>query len=119
MFGSAVRVTIAAAVVVLGAGAGWRAAPPSASADDGQAFSACMRSHGLPGFPDVAVSTDGLVNLDLRGDRVDVLSETYGEAVQACASLLPEGAGLPGAPTAPSAPAVLPAPGTPPVPPTP
>jgi hypothetical protein len=67
-----------------------------------------MRSHGLPDFPEVTVSSDGLVNLDIRGERVDVRSERYGAAVKACQSLLPTGTRLPGAPAAPAAPAAAP-----------
>ncbi|MFD2349844.1 hypothetical protein ACFSTC_11455 [Nonomuraea ferruginea] len=63
-----------------------------------------MRAHGLPGFPEVALSSAGLVNLDIKGERVDVLSGKYGAAVEACEPLLPVGSRLPGAPTAPTAP---------------
>lgn len=70
----------------------------------GAAFTACMRAHGLPGFPDVTFSSDGLVNLDIRGEKVDGSSRVYGAAVDACAPLLPAGSRLPGAPSAPSAP---------------
>ncbi|GAA4233361.1 hypothetical protein FHR32_000616 [Streptosporangium album] len=65
-----------------------------------------MRSHGLPDFPEVTVSSDGLINLDIKGDRVDAFSREYGAAVKACESMLPVGAGLPGAPVAPSAPSL-------------
>jgi hypothetical protein len=94
------------AVAVLAAGVGGIAAPAAPAVEDGKAFTACMRSHGLPGFPEVAVSTDGLINLDIKGDRVDALSEKYGAAVKACEPLLPVGTGLPGAPGAPLAPSL-------------
>lgn len=103
MYGSMIRRTVLAAAV-LAAGVAGPAAPALASAGDGEAFTACMRSHGLPDFPEVAVSTDGLINLDIKGERVDVFSDTYGAAVKACESLLPTPAHLPEAPTAPVAP---------------
>ncbi len=73
-------------------------------AETGAAFTACMRAHDLPGFPDVTFSSDGLVNLDIRGEKVDGSSRIYGAAVDACEPLLPAGSRLPGAPSAPSAP---------------
>lgn len=66
-------------------------------------FVECMRSHGLPDFPEVTVSSDGLVNFDIHGERVDADSEVYGMALQACQSLLPTGIRLPSAPDAPPA----------------
>ncbi|MCC5575465.1 hypothetical protein IMZ11_07395 [Microtetraspora sp. AC03309] len=107
-----IRRTVLAAAV-LAAGVAGPAAPALASAGDGEAFTACMRSHGLPGFPEVAVSTDGLINLDIKGERVDVFSDTYGAAVKACESLLPTPAHLPKAPVAPEAPTAPVAPDTP------
>lgn len=101
-------------VIGLDAGACGGAAPGStsdptpssagAAALDTRPFVECMRAHGLPDFPDVSVSSDGLVNFDIRGERVDADSELYGAAVQACQSLLPDGARLPDAPAAPPAP---------------
>ncbi|NUT10558.1 MAG: hypothetical protein HOQ38_08775 [Nonomuraea sp.] len=100
------KVVLAAAIAVAGMGGVATAAP--SGGDGGKAFTACLRSHGLPGFPEVAVSEDGLINLTVDGERVDVLSEKYGKAVAACQSLLPKGAVLPGKPAAPAAP-ILPA----------
>ncbi|MBO3747548.1 hypothetical protein J5X84_15830 [Streptosporangiaceae bacterium NEAU-GS5] len=77
-----------------------------APAPDAKAFTACMRSHNLPDFPEVSFSSEGLVNLDIEGERVDALSEKYGAAVKACESLLPADARLPAAPEAPSAPSL-------------
>ncbi|MET8862916.1 hypothetical protein ABZW11_08150 [Nonomuraea sp. NPDC004580] len=74
--------------------------------DGGTKFTACMRAQGLPGFPDVAVSSDGLVNLTIGSERVEALSDKYGQAVRACRHLLPAGAVLPGRPMAPQAPIV-------------
>jgi hypothetical protein len=64
-----------------------------------------MRAHDLPDFPEVTVPSDGLVNFEIDGERVDAASEKYGAAVQACESLLPAGVRLPGAPGAAPAPA--------------
>jgi hypothetical protein len=81
------------------------AAPTEAApTEDGRAFTACMRSHGLPGFPEVTFSPEGLINLEIKGERVDVLSGTYGAALRACESLLPARSWLPALPQAPSAP---------------
>ncbi|MET9342965.1 hypothetical protein [Nonomuraea sp. NPDC003804] len=109
MAGSTIRrvvLTVAIlTVAAFAAGVGWvTTASSAAPADDGRAFTTCMRAQGLPGFPEVALSSDGLINFDIRGERVDVLSEKYGAAVRACGSLLPTGSRLPGAPAAPSAP---------------
>ncbi|GAA4532833.1 hypothetical protein [Nonomuraea ferruginea] len=103
MFGSKISRFVLAAVV-LAAGVGWMAGSEEEPVRDGEQFTACMRAHGLPGFPEVALSSAGLVNLDIKGERVDVLSGKYGAAVEACEPLLPVGSRLPGAPTAPTAP---------------
>ncbi|MCT9932641.1 hypothetical protein N5079_20785 [Planotetraspora sp. A-T 1434] len=103
MSGSTIRNAILAAVILTVGVGRVAAAPPVSGGDGGKAFTACMRSQGLPGFPDVTVSTDGLINLDIKGDRVDTLSHEYGAAVKACESLLPADARLRGAPAAPSA----------------
>lgn len=122
MRGSTIRrAVLAAAIVAVGVGAvagtSAFASPSGASDDGGKAFTQCLRSHGLPDFPGVAVSEDGLINLTIKGERVDVLSEKYGKAVAACQSLLPSGAtlpdgamllGKPGAPAAPQLPSGLP-----------
>ncbi|MGW5686220.1 hypothetical protein [Nonomuraea sp. NPDC003754] len=110
MAGSTIRrvvLTVAVLTAAFAAGVGWvTTASSAAPADDGRAFTACMRAQGLPGFPEVALSSDGLINFDIRGERVDVLSDKYGAAVRACGSLLPAGSRLPGAPAAPSAPSL-------------
>jgi hypothetical protein len=72
---------------------------------DTGSFVECMRAHGLQDFPDVTVSSEGLVNFEIDGERVDVRSETYGAAIQQCQGLLPARAWLPGAPEAPRGPA--------------
>ncbi|MEU5861043.1 hypothetical protein ABZ815_07730 [Nonomuraea sp. NPDC047529] len=105
MKGSTVRRVVLAALVFAAVAGGAAASYGEAGPDDGgKAFTSCVRAHGLPDFPGVTVSEDGLVNLSIGGERVDALSEKYGAAVKACGSLLPEGAGLPGKPQAPAAP---------------
>ncbi|MER6505635.1 hypothetical protein ACFYUV_12250 [Nonomuraea sp. NPDC003560] len=106
MKGSTIR-RVALAALVFAAVAGGAAASygESGPGDGGKAFTACVRAHGLPDFPGVTVSEDGLINLSIDGERVDALSATYGAAVRACESLLPRGARLPAAPQAPAAPA--------------
>lgn len=67
-----------------------------------QAFTACMRSHGVPGFPGITIAADGRVNLNPTGGDVNPLSERYRSAAQTCASLLPNGSALPARPRPPS-----------------
>jgi hypothetical protein len=55
-------------------------------------FSACMRAHGLPTFPDPVVSAQG-VSLSLAGTGIDFNSPQLQSAHQACRKLMP---GLPG-----------------------
>ncbi|GGQ07538.1 hypothetical protein [Streptosporangium pseudovulgare] len=112
MFDSTVKKGVLAAAVLtavvlaaFAAGTGGVAASSAGDPADGAGrFTACMRSHGLPGFPEVSFSSDGLVDLDIRGERVDVMSRKYGAAVKACEPLLPAGSRSPGAPAAPAAP---------------
>ncbi|GAA3429407.1 hypothetical protein GCM10018953_65910 [Streptosporangium nondiastaticum] len=96
---------LAVMLAVLAAGRGGVAAASPGNPAGAGRFTACMRPHGLPGFPEVSFSSDGLVNLDIRGERVDVMSRKYGAAVKACEPLLPAGSRPPGAPAAPPAPA--------------
>ncbi len=51
---------------------------------------ACIRSHGVPSFPDPTFS-GGDVHIDKRG--LDMSSQTFKAAVRACESLIPGGAG--------------------------
>jgi hypothetical protein len=105
------RILIAIAATAIGAWALPATASSTATAEDGKTFTACMRANGLPDFPEVtfstAGSTGGLVNLTLKGGRVDVMSDEYGKAIEACKHLLPDGFTLPVKPEAPKAP-VLP-----------
>ena len=97
------RILITIAALAIGA---W-ALPATAAPEDGTTFTACMRANGLPDFPEVTFSSEGLVNLTLKSERVDVMSEKYGKAIEACKHLLPDGFTLPVKPEAPKAP-VLP-----------
>jgi hypothetical protein len=65
------------------------AASPGASSPEATAlaFASCMRSRGVPNFPDPTAS--GVVHL---GPGVDPTSPTFREAQQACRKLLPNGA---------------------------
>jgi hypothetical protein len=108
---SAIRAGMVVAVVLsagMGLGACASGAPEGAggqtSVVDTAPFVECMRAHDLPDFPDVTVSSDGLVNFEIDGERVDTASERYGAALKACEILLPRGSRLPGAPGAPAAP---------------
>ncbi len=51
---------------------------------------ACVRSHGVPNFPDPTFSAGG-VHIDQKG--LDMSSPTLKAAVRACESLIPGGAG--------------------------
>jgi hypothetical protein len=48
------------------------------------AFAACMRSHGVPGFPDPTFSGGGVSQGFGRGDGVDPRSSIFEAAQQAC-----------------------------------
>jgi hypothetical protein len=77
---------------------------PSSSAQQAQAqtqalkFSACMRSHGLPKFPDPQFSSGGGVRISIRGGSgsgLDPNSPIYKSAQKACQSDLPGRIGQP------------------------
>jgi hypothetical protein len=65
------------------------------------AFSACMRAHGVPAFPDPTTSPGGGVSLQIHaspGSSLDPQSAIYQKAQKACKADQPGGAGgLPGA----------------------
>ena len=63
----------------------------SAGSPSAVAFSACMRSHGLPGFPDPD-SKGNFPTVDAR--HLGVSSTLYRAAEQACQPLLPTGGSL-------------------------
>jgi cytochrome c553 len=73
----------------------------SASTDErAEAFTTCMRSHGVPDFPGITISANG--QIQLKGGSVNPISTTYRAAAKACASLLPTGSALPTAPEPPA-----------------
>jgi hypothetical protein len=51
-------------------------------------FARCMRSHGLPNFPDPTTAGGG-VSLNLRGSGIDKRSPLFQSAQKACQSQLP------------------------------
>ena len=66
-----------------GGGAG-----PALKIGNGRQFSACMRSHGLPNFPDP--SSGGAISIG-PGSGIDPNSAKFRAAQQACQKLLPNG----------------------------
>lgn len=55
-------------------------------------FARCMRSHGVPAFPDPSVSTaGGGLQIRIGGPGLDQSSPLFRHAMQACRSLLPGG----------------------------
>jgi hypothetical protein len=56
------------------------------------AYSACMREHGVPNFPDPQISTSGgEVRVAMRVDPAITGNPHFNSAQQACAKILPEG----------------------------
>jgi hypothetical protein len=91
------------AVLLAAQSASAEAGGSATTADEqAEAFTACMRSHGVPDFPGITISADGQVQL--LGGGVNPISESYRDAVDACEHLLPEGSRLPSDPE-PQAPA--------------
>ncbi|MGI5125746.1 hypothetical protein ACQEVB_02910 [Pseudonocardia sp. CA-107938] len=80
--------------------AGLALASPTVAAADTPAedFTACVRTHGVPEFPGVTVTSDGALQLK-SGGRIDPISATYRDAVAACADRLPAGTTLPRPPS--------------------
>ena len=48
------------------------------------AFAACMRSHGVPGYPDPTFTAGGVSQSTSKGDGVDPNSPTFKHAQQTC-----------------------------------
>jgi len=57
----------------------------------GLEFSQCMRSHGVPNFPDPITGPTGGQAINLRGLDIDQDSPTYQAANRACQSIVPSG----------------------------
>jgi hypothetical protein len=98
---------VAAAVAVLVAGCGGGSSPPTSSANahaaatdlagSALAFAACMRSHGLPSYPDPQVSQSaGHASVHISPGGLDPNSPAFKSATRACGHLMPGG----GAPAA-------------------
>jgi len=96
----------AAAVAVLAAGCGGSSPPTSSArpaaattdlAGSALAFAACMRSHGLSGYPDPQVSQSaGHGSVHISPGGLDPNSPAFKSATRACGHLMPGG----GAPAA-------------------
>jgi hypothetical protein len=88
-----------AAVAVLAAGCGGGSSPPASSAtaaaNVGQqfvAFAVCMRSHGVPGYPDPQVSSSGNhTQVRISPGNADPNSPAFKSADRACHNLMPNG----------------------------
>jgi hypothetical protein len=55
----------------------------------GLEFSQCMRSHGVPNFPDPSTGPAGEQVMDLRGLGIDLSSPTFQAANAACQKIVP------------------------------
>lgn len=71
-----------------GAGGGMHMAMQVGSGAAGAKFAACMRSHGVPSFPDP--SSSGVISID-SSSGIDPRSPKFQSAQQACRTLLPNG----------------------------
>lgn len=70
----------------------------AASQTEALAFSACMRTHGVPNFPDLTSTTDSGMRIQsingitkVNGWNVNVAAPAFQSAMQACRSRLPGG----------------------------
>jgi hypothetical protein len=90
------------AVAVLAAGCGGGSSSPGSSAGpaaaatdlagNAMAFAACMRSHGLSGYPDPQVSQSaGSLQIRISPGGLDPTSPAFKSATHACGHLLPDG----------------------------
>jgi hypothetical protein len=86
----AIPLAAAGCALLLGA-CGSSSVPHGAAADDhavGIEFSTCMRSHGVPGFPDPEADSGVQIPLSLSTDP----SPAFTSAIHACGHLIPTGA---------------------------
>ncbi len=100
-------IVVSAAVAVLAAGCGGGRSPttsanrPTAAGTVGKqfvAFAGCMRSHGVPGYPDPQVSSSGNhVQVTISPGNADPNSPAFKSADHACHNLLPNGGAPAGA----------------------
>jgi hypothetical protein len=63
----------------------------SAATQKGVKFSACMRSHGLPTFPDPGPSGKLTIDEVANGSSLDASGPSFKQALEACKSLEPAG----------------------------
>jgi hypothetical protein len=85
----------------LGHGLGTRSPAQIAQAEAAAlAFSKCMRSHGVPGFPDPTFGSGGGISIRITGhagaggnNGLDPSSPIFQKAQRSCGSLLPGRAG--------------------------
>jgi hypothetical protein len=91
------------------------------STDPPDGFTACMRAHGLPDFPDTTITSDGRLQLEPGAGALDPFSSEHRTAMATCADELPAGTDLPAPPhpPAPPRPPEVPAPADSPTPPEP
>lgn len=75
------------------AGSGSAAAQAARAASQGVAYSACMRAHGVPGFPDPHVSSNGNGVSESQAAPAGAVRNNprFNSAQQACRKLLPRG----------------------------
>ena len=94
------RLRAAAALALIGlAGAGCGADAPSPTAGAAHAaaqgkavkFAACVREHGVPGFPDPDASGELTIDGVANGSSVDPSSPAFERAIDACKDLEPPG----------------------------
>lgn len=64
-------------------------AQSAAQSAQGLEFSHCMRSHGVPNFPDPTTGPTGEPVIDLRGLEIDTNGPTFQAAHQACQKVVP------------------------------
>lgn len=104
--------TLLAALAVSACGAGGAtgtgtAAAAASTRPQAVAFSRCMRSHGVPKFPDPAPGGAGIHIAIGPGSGIDPQSPAFQAAQQACRHLLPGGGPGAGHPTAQARQAML------------
>jgi len=95
----------AAALALLAGGCGGSSAPRARTTAGSAAhgfeadafkFAACMRAHGLSGFPDPQVSSSGSeVRIRIGTGTINPNAPAFTAATQACHGLLPDGGKLP------------------------
>jgi hypothetical protein len=61
--------------------------------EEALAYSACIREHGVPNFPDPKRNAEGGIDLNAGGSGFDPSSPQFREAEEACKELVPGGPG--------------------------